>query len=72
VVANNDILMRVHDDRTYNAYNRQLNLIRDKYTKNVTVSVLGARRGVAESPTADSRESSSGHPSDEVESVLDR
>jgi len=72
VVANNDILMRVHDDRTYNAYNRQLNLIRDKYTKNVTASVLVARRGVAEPPTADSDGTSSGHPSDEVESVLDR
>ena len=72
VNANNDILMRVHDNRTYDAYNRQLNLIRDKYTRNVTASLATASPRVSGAPSADGGGTSASDPLDEVESVLDR
>lgn len=36
--ANNDILFRVHDDATYDAYAHNLDFIRDGYTKKITVA----------------------------------
>jgi len=43
-VSNNDIVLRVKDNATYNAYNANLNYIRAHYTKKVTrVPVLSTK-----------------------------